>query len=148
IKDANKLDQWAMTDADIAIYDKAFLNQDKDKDGFISPQEAKPMFQKARTSEDARRHIWELCDPYRRGKLTQHGWRVAYHLARSMKSRKLELPEALPLCLHPPGFVRGASPPAEKGNDAVDAPEGGSGSQGNREANRKGVKGSVDNDGP
>ncbi|CAB1119102.1 unnamed protein product [Ectocarpus sp. CCAP 1310/34] len=87
----------------------------------------------------------ELCDPYRRGKLTQHGWRVAYHLARSMKSRKLELPEALPLCLHPPGFVPGASPPAEKRNDAVDAPEGGNGGQGNREANRKGVKGSVGN---
>lgn len=27
-----------MTDADIAIYDKAFFKQDKDKDGFISPQ--------------------------------------------------------------------------------------------------------------
>lgn len=37
IQDANKLDQWAMTDADIAIYDKAFSKQDKDKDGFISP---------------------------------------------------------------------------------------------------------------
>ncbi|CAM9344248.1 unnamed protein product [Ectocarpus fasciculatus] len=147
IQDANKLDQWAMTDADIAIYDKAFFKQDKDKDGFISPQEAKSMFQKARTSEDARRHIWEMCDPYRRGKLTQHGWRVAYHLARSMKSRKLELPEALPLCLYPPGFVPGASSPAEKGNDAVDAPEGGNSSQGNREENRKGVKESAGNEG-
>lgn len=65
-----------------------------------------------------------------------------------MKSRKLELPEALPLCLYPPGFAPGAFPPAEKGNDAVGAPEGGNGSQGNREANRKGVKGSVGNDGP
>ncbi|CBN77331.1 conserved unknown protein [Ectocarpus siliculosus] len=106
------------------------------------------MFKKARTSEDARRHIWEMCDPYRRGKLTQHGWRVAYHLARSMKSRKLELPEALPLCLYPPGFVPGASTPAEKGNDAVDAPEGGNRSQANREANRKGDRGSVGNGGP
>lgn len=65
-----------------------------------------------------------------------------------MKSRKLELPEALPPCLYPPGFVPGASPPTQKENDAVDAPEGGNSSQGNREANRKGIKGSVGNDCP
>lgn len=29
-------DPWAMADADIAVYDKAFVKQDKDNDGFIS----------------------------------------------------------------------------------------------------------------
>lgn len=36
IREANKPDPWAMTDADIAVYDKAFVKLDKDKDGFIS----------------------------------------------------------------------------------------------------------------
>lgn len=50
-----------------------------------------------------------MCDPHRRGKLTKHGWRVAYHLARCAKTRKLELPETLPQCLYPPGSDAGAS---------------------------------------
>ncbi|CAM9464815.1 unnamed protein product, partial [Laminaria digitata] len=33
------------------------------------------------------------------------GWRVAYHLARSVKTRRLELPATLPLCLYPPGVT-------------------------------------------
>lgn len=48
--------------------------------------------------------VRELCDPYRRGKLTRHGWRVAYHLVRSVKTRSLELPTMLPTCLYPPGY--------------------------------------------
>lgn len=36
LHEENKPDPWAMTDADIAVYDKAFMKQDKDKDGFIS----------------------------------------------------------------------------------------------------------------
>lgn len=36
IQEDNKPDPWAMTDADIVVYDKAFVKQDKDKDGFIS----------------------------------------------------------------------------------------------------------------
>lgn len=36
LKQAKKRDPWAMTDGDIAIYDKAFVKLDKDKDGFIS----------------------------------------------------------------------------------------------------------------
>lgn len=38
--------------------------------------------------------------------MTRHGWRVAYHLARSVKTRRLELPATLPLCLYPPGEVK------------------------------------------
>lgn len=34
----NAPDPWAMTDADIAVYDAAFAKQDKDGDGFISPK--------------------------------------------------------------------------------------------------------------
>ncbi|CAM9698027.1 unnamed protein product [Scytosiphon promiscuus] len=112
-QEANKPDPWAMTDADKAVYDKAFVKQDKDKDGFISMQEATPMFDKARASEQARRQIWDLCDPNRRGKLSKHGWRVAFHLARSMKSRKLELPETLPQCLYPTGYAPAVLPLAE-----------------------------------
>lgn len=37
LRQANKPDPWAMTDADIAIYDAAFIKQDEDKDGFITP---------------------------------------------------------------------------------------------------------------
>eukprot|EP00903_Cladosiphon_okamuranus_P006843 g6665.t1 len=118
IQEENKPDPWAMTDADIAVYDKAFIKQDKDKDGFISLQEAKSMFDKAHTSKEARRHIWELADPYQRGKLTQHGWRVAYHLARSTSKRKLQLPEALPQCLYPAGHAPVATPPLEGDDDA------------------------------
>lgn len=36
LQEENKPDPWAMTDADVAVYDKAFMKQDKDKDGFIS----------------------------------------------------------------------------------------------------------------
>lgn len=36
VQEENKPDPWAMTDADIVVYDKVFIKQDKDKDGFIS----------------------------------------------------------------------------------------------------------------
>lgn len=36
MQEDNKPDPWAMTDTDIAVYDKAFVKLDKDKDGFIS----------------------------------------------------------------------------------------------------------------
>ena len=36
LQEDNKPDPWAMTDADIAVYNKAFVKLDKDKDGFIS----------------------------------------------------------------------------------------------------------------
>lgn len=36
LREEAKPDPWAMTDADIAVYDKAFIKQDKDKDGFIT----------------------------------------------------------------------------------------------------------------
>ena len=35
-QEEHKTDPWAMADADIAVYDRAFVKQDKDKDGFIS----------------------------------------------------------------------------------------------------------------
>lgn len=64
-----------------------------------------------------------MCDPYRRGKLTKHGWRVAYHMARSVKTRRLELPTVLPTCLYPPGYepakVAGVGIPSPDGGDAV-----------------------------
>ena len=60
----------------------------------------------------------KLADPYQRGKLTQHGWRVAYHLARSIKKRKLELPETLPQCLYPPGHGPVVTSPVEDEGDA------------------------------
>ena len=56
-----------------------------------------------------------MCDPHRRGKLTRHGWRVAYHLARSVKTRGLDLPATLPLCLYP---QEGRVKPEVKGEEA------------------------------
>lgn len=64
-----------------------------------------------------------MADPYRRGKLTRHGWRVAYHLARTVKSRKLELPETLPHCLYPPGYVPVVAPPTGGKGGATDKKE-------------------------
>ncbi len=64
-----------------------------------------------------------MADPYRRGKLTRHGWRVAYHLARTMKSRKLELPETLPNCLYPPGYAPGVAPTTGGKGGATDVKE-------------------------
>ena len=37
LREANQSDLWAMTEADLAVYDAAFLKLDKDKDGFVSP---------------------------------------------------------------------------------------------------------------
>lgn len=65
----------------------------------------------------------ELADPYQRGKLTPHGWRVAYHLARSIKKRKLGLPETLPQCLYPPGHAPVVTPAAEGKDDAAGVTE-------------------------
>lgn len=64
-----------------------------------------------------------MADPYQRGKLTPHGWRVAYHLARTMKSRKLELPETLPHCLYPPGYVPPVASSVEEKGDTKDVSE-------------------------
>ena len=36
IQEDSRPNPWAMTDADIAVYDKAFVKLDKDKDGYIS----------------------------------------------------------------------------------------------------------------
>lgn len=48
---ANTPNPWAMTDVDIAIYDAAFIKQDKDKDGFISPDgESRDDRRKCRTT--------------------------------------------------------------------------------------------------
>lgn len=59
----------------------------------------------------------ELCDPFRRGKLTKQGWRVAYHIARSAKSRRLQIPTTLPACLCPPGYEPPAPAPRSGAGD-------------------------------
>lgn len=59
----------------------------------------------------------ELCDPFQRGKLTKDGWRVAYHIARSAKSRRLEIPATLPACLYPPGYEPPAPAPQSGDGD-------------------------------
>lgn len=87
----------------------------------------------------------ELADPYQRGKLTPHGWRVAYHLARSIKKRKLELPETLPQCLYPHGYVPVVTPPAEGKDEAAGVTETPKNKKGNagEGAGEKGRKPSV-----
>ncbi|CAN0089958.1 unnamed protein product [Ectocarpus fasciculatus] len=84
---------------DRRVYDKAFVKLDKDRDGYLSSAEARPVLKKAigdRLGEVQLGDLWKMADIDRDGRLTREEWAIAYHLLRCVVKREMKLPPTLP----------------------------------------------------
>ncbi|CAM9504620.1 unnamed protein product [Ectocarpus sp. 4 AP-2014] len=91
--------EWAMSLDDRRVYDKAFVKLDKDRDGFLSSAEARPVLKKAVgicLGEAQLGDLWKMADIDRDGRLTREEWAIAYHLMRCVVKREMKLPATLP----------------------------------------------------
>ncbi|CAB1119703.1 unnamed protein product [Ectocarpus sp. CCAP 1310/34] len=72
--------EWAMSLDDRRVYDKAFVKLDKDRDGFLSSAEARPVLKKAvgnHLGEAQLGDLWKMADIDRDGRLTREEVRTA-----------------------------------------------------------------------
>eukprot|EP00903_Cladosiphon_okamuranus_P006797 g6625.t1 len=91
--------QWAMSLADRRVYDNAFMKLDKDKDGFLSSLEARPMLKKAvgdRLTDTQITGLWKMADIDGDTRLNREEWAIAYHIVRCVIKRDMQLPTTLP----------------------------------------------------
>ncbi|OAA55805.1 ef hand domain containing protein [Niveomyces insectorum RCEF 264] len=109
---------WLITPAEKARMDPVFDSLDKNKDGFITGEEAVPFLTRSGLSEDVLAQIWDLADVKSEGRLTSETFAVALYLIQQQRQRPdgaNVLPAKLPPNLVPPSMrsqLRPTSPPA------------------------------------
>ncbi|CAM9151538.1 unnamed protein product, partial [Hapterophycus canaliculatus] len=91
--------QWAMSIGDRRVYDDAFAKLDKDRDGFVSGAEARPMLTKVvgnHLTESQLGGVWRMADVDGDGRLCREEWAIAFHIIRCVVKREMQLPSTLP----------------------------------------------------
>eukprot|EP00599_Poterioochromonas_sp_BG-1_P003600 CAMPEP_0173147282 /NCGR_PEP_ID=MMETSP1105-20130129/9046_1 /TAXON_ID=2985 /ORGANISM="Ochromonas sp., Strain BG-1" /LENGTH=911 /DNA_ID=CAMNT_0014061745 /DNA_START=28 /DNA_END=2763 /DNA_ORIENTATION=+ len=111
---------FAITPQEHVKYHSLFVGYDKDKDGFLSREEAVPVFRQSGLDERAVDQIWLFADDDRDNRLTSKEFSAAFHIIVCVSKRGQPFPTALPPSLKMfllnapaiPGEVPAALPPA------------------------------------
>jgi epidermal growth factor receptor substrate 15 len=97
---------WVVPPEVKAKYDTYFLGIDKDRDGIVNGEEARPLFVSSNLPQNILAKIWHLCDIDNNGKLNQEQFALAmYLISERVKGR--ELPTALTPQMIPPSKRKG-----------------------------------------
>lgn len=91
---------WIITPQEKAKYDQILISA-VDNQGYISASQAKQIFAQSGLRENMLRHIWDLADMNRRGKLNSDEFAVAMYLIYAKLGGR-DLPRELPQELVPP----------------------------------------------
>ena len=87
---------FAITPEEHAKYHGLFLSYDKDGDGYITANEAVPIFAKSGLDNALLAVIWQMSDLDRDNRLTSKEFSLAFHLILCVGKRKLPCPSSLP----------------------------------------------------
>ncbi|CAM9469579.1 unnamed protein product, partial [Discosporangium mesarthrocarpum] len=87
---------YAMSPEEKSKYDGLFLTNDKNKDGFLTGQEAAAVFSMSGLPRQQLRHVWELSDVTKDNKLSREEFCVGMHLLVCISKKHLPVPPALP----------------------------------------------------
>eukprot|EP01137_Pigoraptor_chileana_P029101 Opistho-2@13861 len=101
---AVKSTAWVVTDAEKQGFDAFFREADKDKDGWLSGNDAREIFLKSGLPGNILAHIWSLADVERAGRLNAESFALAMYLITGKLNRGQDPPAALTPEMIPPYF--------------------------------------------
>lgn len=93
---------WAVPADVIAQYDQFFTGLDAAGSGFVVGRVGASFFAKSGLARPVLKHVWQLADITRDGKLSKEEFRQAMHLVRALQTRLVQVGD-LPQSLDPTG---------------------------------------------
>ena len=93
--------KYAFTPEEKTRYAAVFANQDGDKDGFVTGQEAVALFSQSGLDRDGLRTVWTLADVDKDNKLNIEEFTIAMHLIVCATKRNIPVPTELPPAVDP-----------------------------------------------
>eukprot|EP00612_Vaucheria_litorea_P001929 CAMPEP_0171456600 /NCGR_PEP_ID=MMETSP0945-20130129/3019_1 /TAXON_ID=109269 /ORGANISM="Vaucheria litorea, Strain CCMP2940" /LENGTH=574 /DNA_ID=CAMNT_0011982051 /DNA_START=368 /DNA_END=2092 /DNA_ORIENTATION=- len=98
-KQNNQEDPYYISSEDQERFESLFPSYDPDRDGFITGNEAVPLFNKSGLSRSVLKEIWDIADADRDSRLSLTEFISAMHLIVCVSKRNLPVPTSLPQSL-------------------------------------------------